>query len=50
VADPASAGDLAARLGEALREEIKVRPDVRLVAKGAIPAGAKRLEDRRVWK
>jgi phenylacetate-CoA ligase len=50
VADPSVAGDLAVRLGEALREEIKVRPEVRLVAKGAIPAGAKRLEDRRVWK
>jgi phenylacetate-CoA ligase len=50
VADPAAAGDLAARLGEALREEIKVRPEVRLVAKGEIPAGAKRLDDRRVWK
>jgi phenylacetate-CoA ligase len=50
VADPSAAGDLAARLGEALREEIKVRPEVRLVAKGAVPAGAKRLEDRRVWK
>jgi phenylacetate-CoA ligase len=47
---PGAAGDLAARLAEALREEIKVRAEVRLVAKGAIPAGAKRLEDRRVWK
>jgi phenylacetate-CoA ligase len=50
VADPAAAGDLSSRLGEALREEIKVRPEVRLVARGAIPATAKRLEDRRVWK
>lgn len=50
VADPAAAGGLAHRLTEALREEIKVRPEVRLVAPGAIPAGAKRLEDRRVWK
>jgi phenylacetate-CoA ligase len=49
-AEPAGSGDLAARLGEALREEIKVRPEVRLVAKGALPATAKRLEDRRVWK
>jgi phenylacetate-CoA ligase len=50
VADPSARGDLAARLGDALREEIKVRPEVRLVGKGHIPANAKRLEDRRVWK
>ncbi|HEX9050708.1 MAG TPA: AMP-binding protein [Anaeromyxobacter sp.] len=50
VAAPGSAPDLAARLGEALREEIKVRPEVRIVAAGTIPAGAKRIEDRRVWK
>ena len=50
VASPAGAGDLAARFAEALRDEIKVRPEVRLVAAGTIPAGAKRIEDRRVWK
>ena len=50
VADPAGAGDLAARLLDALREELKVRPEVRLVAAGTIPAGAKRIDDRRVWK
>jgi phenylacetate-CoA ligase len=50
VADPARAGELATRLSEALREEIKVRAEVRLVPKGTLPAGAKRLEDRRVWK
>jgi phenylacetate-CoA ligase len=49
VADPGAA-QLAAALGEALREELKVRPEVRLVATGTLPAGAKRLEDRRVWK
>jgi phenylacetate-CoA ligase len=42
--------DLAARLGEALREEIKVRAEVRLVSPGTLPADAKRIEDRRVWK
>jgi phenylacetate-CoA ligase len=50
VAAPAAAGDLAARLVEALREELKVRPDVRLVPPGELPQGAKRIEDRRVWK
>jgi phenylacetate-CoA ligase len=50
VADPASAGDLAARLADALREEIKVRPEVRLVAPGALGEGARRIDDRRVWK
>jgi phenylacetate-CoA ligase len=50
VGDPSAAGDLAGRLAEALREEIKVRGEVRLVAAGTLPAGAKRIEDRRVWK
>lgn len=50
VADPAGAADLAQRLAEALREEIKVRPKVTLAAPGTIAANAKRLEDRRVWK
>jgi phenylacetate-CoA ligase len=50
VADPAGAGDLAARLADALRDEVKVRPEVRLVSAGAIPPAAKRMEDRRVWK
>jgi phenylacetate-CoA ligase len=49
VADPGAAA-LAATLGEALREELKVRAEVRLVPEGTIPAGAKRLDDRRVWK
>jgi phenylacetate-coenzyme A ligase PaaK-like adenylate-forming protein len=45
-----AAADLAARFGEALREEIKVRAEVRLVSPGTLPADAKRIEDRRVWK
>jgi phenylacetate-CoA ligase len=49
VADPGAA-PLAASLAEALREELKVRAEVRLVQEGTIPAGAKRLDDRRVWK
>jgi phenylacetate-CoA ligase len=50
VAEAARGGDLAARLADALREEIKVRPEVRLVAPGTLPEGAKRIDDRRVWK
>ncbi|HEU4384203.1 MAG TPA: AMP-binding protein [Anaeromyxobacteraceae bacterium] len=48
-----AAGDaaaLAARMAEALREEVKVRGEVKLVKTGAIPEGAKRIDDRRVWK
>jgi phenylacetate-CoA ligase len=50
VAAPDAAGGLAERLAEALRDELKVRATVRLAAPGAIPAGAKRIDDRRVWK
>ncbi len=45
-ADPA----LGARLAEALREEVKVRGEVLLAPSGTIPDGAKRIDDRRVWK
>ncbi len=44
--DPA----LAASLGEALREELKVRGEVALLARGALPEGARKMDDRRVWK
>jgi phenylacetate-CoA ligase len=47
---PDADGSLCARLAEALREEVKVKGDVRAVAAGAIPQGAKRIDDRRVWK
>jgi phenylacetate-CoA ligase len=49
VADPAGAA-VATPFADALREELKVRPEVRLVAAGTLPQGAKRIEDRRVWK
>ncbi len=39
-----------ARLADALREVLKVRGEVQLVPSGTIPAGAKRIVDRRVWK
>ncbi len=38
------------RVAEALREEVKVRGEVRVVAPGTLPDGAKRIDDRRVWK
>lgn len=46
-ADPAA---MAAKLSEALREAMNVRGDVQLVAPGTLPAGAKKISDRRVWK
>jgi phenylacetate-CoA ligase len=50
VADPATAAALAPKLADALREELKVRPEVRLAPAGTIAPGAKRIDDRRVWK
>ncbi len=41
---------LADTLGAALREELKVRGEVRLLARGALPEGSKKMDDRRVWK
>jgi phenylacetate-CoA ligase len=47
---PDAGGALPARLAEALRDEVKLKGDVRAAAAGTIPAGAKRIDDRRVWK
>jgi phenylacetate-CoA ligase len=41
---------LADRLTEAFREQLKVRGDVEIVPSGTIPAAAKKIDDRRVWK
>jgi phenylacetate-CoA ligase len=41
---------LPARIAEALREAIKVRGEVQLVAPGTLPQGGKRMDDRRVWR
>ncbi len=49
-APAADEAGLAARIGEALREEVKVRGEARVVPAGSIPEGAKRIDDRRVWK
>jgi phenylacetate-CoA ligase len=47
---PDAGGALCARLADALRDEVKVKGDVRAVPAGTIPQGAKRIDDRRVWK
>jgi phenylacetate-CoA ligase len=46
------AGDaaLATAIAEALREELKVRGEVTLLGRGALPEGSKKIDDRRVWK
>ena len=49
VENPGTQG-LMEKLAEALREELKVRGEVRLVAKGSLPEGGKKVDDRRVWK
>jgi phenylacetate-CoA ligase len=41
---------LATTIAEALREELKVRGEVTLLARGALPEGGKKVDDRRVWK
>ena len=46
---PGRAG-LAEKLAEALRDELKVRGEVKLLAKGTLPEGGKKVDDRRVWK
>ncbi|MEI6223345.1 MAG: AMP-binding protein [Deltaproteobacteria bacterium] len=47
---PDEGGALVSRLAEALREEVKVKGDLRAAPAGTIPPGAKRIDDRRVWK
>jgi phenylacetate-CoA ligase len=42
--------DLTRRIADALRDEVKVRGEVRIVPAGTISAGAKKLNDCRVWK
>lgn len=45
-----SSSDLGDRLAEAIRAVVHVRPDVQIVAAGAIPDGAKPLIDQREWE
>ncbi|HVP80314.1 MAG TPA: AMP-binding protein [Thermodesulfobacteriota bacterium] len=35
---------------QSIRDVMKVRGDVQFVSKGAIPEGAKKIEDRRIWE
>jgi phenylacetate-CoA ligase len=42
--------DLEGRIAEALREAIKVRGEVRIASRGALPEGARRIDDRRTWR
>ena len=46
----ADAPGLCVRLAEALRDELKVRGEVQIVAAGTIPQGARKIDDRRVWR
>ena len=50
LAADAPAAGLADRLAEALREQLQVRGDVEIVSPGTIPEGARKIDDRRVWK
>jgi phenylacetate-CoA ligase len=44
------AASFCARLTEALRQELKVRGEVQIVAAGTIAQGARKIDDRRVWR
>jgi phenylacetate-CoA ligase len=37
-------------LVEAIRDVMKLRGEVRVVAPGTIPTGAKKIDDRRTWE
>lgn len=50
LADAASIEGLVERLTEALKDQVKVRGEVAIVAVGTIGTGAKKIDDRRVWK
>ena len=51
LAEGAAADDaLLSRISETLREAVKVRGDVRVAPPGTIPQGAKRVDDRRIWR
>lgn len=50
LADGASNEGLAERLADALKDQVKVRGEVEIVAASTVAQGAKKIDDRRVWK
>jgi len=42
--------ELRARVALALQDILRVRGEVEILPRGAIPAGAKKIEDRRTWE
>ena len=50
LADGAVGEGLAQRLADALKDQVKVRGEVQIAAAGTIALGAKKIDDRRVWK
>ena len=48
--EAASSQGLAERLAEALKDQVKVRGEVEIATAGTIAQGAKKIDDRRVWK
>jgi phenylacetate-CoA ligase len=49
LAPGASAEQLSGSMVEAIREVMKLRGTIRVVAPGTIPANAKKIDDRRKW-
>jgi len=41
---------VSAALVDAIRDVMKLRGEVRIVAAGTIPPGAKKIDDRRTWE
>ncbi len=50
LADGAVGEELAQRLADALKDQVKVRGEVQIAPAGTIALGAKKIDDRRVWK
>ena len=50
LAQAAASDGLAEKLATALIEQVKVRGEVEIVAVDSIAQGAKKIDDRRVWK
>ena len=50
LAPGAGAEQVTGALVEAIRDVMKLRGEARVVAPGTIPAGAKKIDDRRTWE